>query len=334
MGEKGGEAVLKIAHVIWARFPVAGYGGTERVCYWLAKAPAEMGHVVSILCREGSALPFARTIPIPEQISHLDPLLPPGTEIVQLYGSPNYRIDAPYLVNIGGNGQAGERFPANTVFVSRKHAERHGWTEFVHNGIDLGEYPLKREKNDSLLFLAKASWRVKNLPGAIRIARAAGRTLHVGGGRAGCWHRGVVSHGTVDGARKLELLQNARALLFPVIWEEPFGLVVVEWLACGTPVVATPRGALPEIITASTGVLADSFAGLVSGIDLAGKMEPEACRARVAEAFTHWKMAEKYLEYYRKVLRDGKLRDGFPQAAADANPQQRVFYSGFRDTRV
>jgi glycosyltransferase involved in cell wall biosynthesis len=325
---------LKIVHVIWTRFPVAGYGGTERVCYWLAKAQAELGHEVSILCLPGSELPFARCLPLPDRLTHLDPLLPPGTEIVQLYGSPNYRLDAPYLVNIGGNGQAGERFPANTVFVSRNHARRHGWTEFVHNGIDIAEYPLWKKKEDFVLFLAKASWRVKNLPGAIRIARAAGKKLHVGGGRAACWHRGVVSHGTVDGQRKLELLQNASCLLFPVIWDEPFGLVVVEAMACGTPVVATPRGALPEIVTPASGVLADSFAGLVDGIDRVRNLDPEACRARVAEAFTHRHMAEKYLDYYRKILRDGKLRDGFPQAAADADPQRRVLYAGFRDRSV
>lgn len=305
---------------------MVGYGGTERVCYWLAKAQAQMGHEVSVLCLPGSTLPFARTIELPDQLEHLDALLPSGTEMVQLYGSPNYKIETPYLVNIGGNGQPGEKFPTNTVFVSRNHAERHGWTEFVHNGIDLAEYPIQKQKENYLLFLAKASWRVKNLKGALKVARAADLPLHIAGGKAACWHRQAVSHGTVDGAHKLRLLQNARALLFPIIWEEPFGLAVVEALACGTPVVATPRGALPEIISPECGVLADSFMGLVEGVRRTKEFDPDACRARVAKNFTHIHMAEKYLAYYKKILKNGSLREGFPQTPSHADPQQKIYY--------
>jgi glycosyltransferase involved in cell wall biosynthesis len=133
----------------------------------------------------------------------------------------------------------------------------------------------------------------------------------------------------VDGERKLKLLQNASSLLFPVIWNEPFGLVAIEALACGTPVVATPRGALPEIVTASTGVLADSFEGLVAGVGKAHEFSPDACRARIEEAFTHRHMAEKYEHYYQRVLQKGQLRDGFPAAAADADPQMKIYYSGY-----
>jgi glycosyltransferase involved in cell wall biosynthesis len=320
---------VKITHVIHATFPVAGYGGTERVCYWLAKAQAERGHEVTVLCDEGSSLPFAKTLPLPERVEDLDPLLPAGTDVVQLYNTPNFRSSAPLLVNIGGNGQAGERFHPNTVFVSRNHAERHGWTEFVHNGLDLTEYPLERRKEDYLLFLAKASWRVKNLRGAIQIAQAARTPLYVAGGKAGCWQRGTRSFGMVDGKKKLQLLQSARALLFPVIWDEPFGVAVVEALACGSPVIATPRGALPEIVTPECGMLADSFVELVGAVEKMKKIPAEACRARVEQAFTHHHMAEKYERYYRRVIQDGKLRDGFPRAAPDADPQKKIYYRGF-----
>lgn len=320
---------MKIAHVIWARYPVEGYGGTERVCYWLAKAQAEAGHEVTVLCKPGSSLPFARTVEVPDSFSSLDPFLPKGVEIVQLYSTPNFQSSVPFLVNIGGNGQAGEIFHPNTVFVSRNHAERHGWTEFVHNGIDLGEYPLVPKRETYALFLAKASWRVKNLKGAIRIAQTAGRSLYVAGGKAGCWHRGVKSFGTVGGEKKLALLQQARALLFPVIWEEPFGLAVVEGMACGAPAIVTPRGALPEIVTPSSGVVADSFEELVEGVRNAERFDPEACRARVAEAFTHRHMAEKYFAYYKKILHEGKLRNGFPQADPEADPQKRILYRGY-----
>ena len=318
---------MKIAHVIWTQFPVAGYGGTERVCYWLAQAQSEMGHDVTVLCRPGSRLPFARVVEIPEQIESLDQYLPPGTDIVQLYGTPGYKISTPYLVNIGGNGQPGEKFPANTVFVSENHAARHGWSEFVHNGINLAEYPFEPQKENTALFLAKASWRVKNLKGAIKIARAAGLALDVAGGKAPFWQNwlgGVTSHGTVDGPEKLALLRKAAVYLFPVVWEEPFGISVVEALACGTPVVVTPRGALPEIVTPNCGVIGNSFSELVAGVEKARKLDPAACRARVAQAFTHLHMAEKYLFYYKRIQANGKLREGNP--AAIGNPQQKIYY--------
>lgn len=322
---------MKIVHLLWTRFPVKGYGGTERVAYWLGKAQAEAGHEVSYLCLPGSSLPFARCHPIPEGERDLSPFIPRGTDIVQLYGTPDFQLDYPFLVNIGGNGRAGERFHPNTVFVSENHAKRHGWTEFVHNGIDLSEYPLQARKDSFALFLAKASWRVKNLRGAIPIAQAAGLPLHIAGGRAACWHKGVVSHGTVDGPKKLRLLQQSKALLFPVIWDEPFGLAVVEAMACGTPVVATPRGSLPEIIEhGKQGFLGDSFSELVEGLRRVHEISPEACRARVEAKFSHHKMAEKYEMYYRRILAEGKLRDSRPEAPADADPQLKIYYKDYK----
>lgn len=320
---------MKIVHVIDALFPVPAYGGTERVAYWLGKAQAQLGHEVTYLCREGSQLPFARCVPAPAGYADLTPFIPQGTEFVQLYGTPQFRLDFPYLVNIGGNGKAGEEYDPNTVFVSRNHAERHGWDHFVYNGIDLDEYPMGKQKADYALFLAKASWKVKNLRGAVRITRDAGMPLSVAGGRAACWHRHVRSYGSVGGETKLRLLQEAKSLLFPVIWPEPFGLAVVEALACGTPVVATPRGALPEIITKNCGILADSHEELVAALGRVGDFSREACRARVAEAFTHIQMAERYLEYYRKILQQGTLAAGRPRAPSGADPELRQVYRGY-----
>ena len=322
---------MDILHVIDAQYPLHGYGGTERVAYWLAKAQAELGHRVRFLCRAGSALPFAETLELPSGFSDLSPYIPEGVEMVQLYGTPRFRLDYPFLVNIGGNGKPGEDYAPNTVFVSRNHAERHGWTEFVWNGVDLGDYPLRRKRGgDYALFLAKASWRVKNLAGAIAICQEAGLPLHVAGGRAACWRRGVRSFGEVDGQKKLELLAGARALLFPVIWDEPFGLAVVEALASGVPVVATPRGALPEILSAECGVVADSHEGLCQGLARAAGFEPEACRARVEAKFTHIHMAQGYEEYYKRILTKGTIREGFAKAPPNADPERRILYQGYR----
>lgn len=321
---------MKVVHVFPTDFPVRGYGGTERICVWLSKALAEMGHEVTLLCNEGSRLPFAKTIAFHEAQDRVESLLPDGTDIVHFWASPQTEPTFPYLVTIEGNGQAGERFLPNTVFASRNHAQRHGWTEFVHNGLDLSEYPLQTKKENYALFMAKVSWRIKNVRGAIRIANKAGIPLFVAGGRAPLLSRRTKSFGMVDGAQKIALLQNAKLFLFPVIWQEPFGIVNIEALACGTPVIATPRGALPEIVDDSCGILADSFDELVEAVSRADHFDAMACRARVARYFSHYQMAETYLSYYKKVIRQRKIRDGFPQAAADANPQARTYYQGYQ----
>jgi glycosyltransferase involved in cell wall biosynthesis len=334
---------MQIVHYFPTEFPVKGYGGTERIAYWLGKAQAEMGHKVIYLCKKDGELPFAETINAPEIFDDLTPFIPPKTDIVQLYNvfpitdaldklqidnklikMPRFKLDYPFLVGIHGNGKASEAFHPNSVFVSHNHAARHNWTEYVYNGVDISEYPFKREKEKFLLFFAKASWSVKNLPGAIQIANKAKIPLHVGGGEVPFWSRGVFSHGIVDGEEKLNLLGNAQALLFPIIWNDPCPVAILETLACGTPVVATPRGSLPELVDSSTGILADSFNELVEATNKIKEIDSEACRHRVINKFTHIHMAEKYQFYYSKILSDGRLREGFP--VAKQKPIKYIYY--------
>jgi glycosyltransferase involved in cell wall biosynthesis len=334
---------MQIVHYFPTQFPVKGYGGTERIAYWLGKAQAEMGHKVIYICKKNGELPFAETINAPEIFDDLTPFIPANTDIVQLYNvfpitdaldklqidkkmikMPIFKLDYPFLVGIHGNGKASEIFHPNSVFVSHNHAVRHNWTEYVYNGVDISEYPFTREKEKFLLFLAKASWSVKNLPGSICIANTAKIPLHIAGGKAPFWSRGVFSHGTVDGKEKLGLLQNAQALVFPIIWNEPFGMVLIEALACGTPVIATPRGSCPEILDSSCGILADSFNEIVEATNKIKGIDPEACRHRVLQKFTHIHMAEKYLFYYSKILSDGRLREGFP--VAKQKPIKYIYY--------
>ncbi len=322
---------MKILHVCLSQLPAPNYGGTERVVHSLAKTQAEFGHEVSVLCLPGSRLPFAKVI---EWNEPRDPrkLVPEGIEILHFHGLPIPGLEAlPHVCTIHGNGKAGEEFPANSLFVSEDHARRHGWTEFVHNGIDPDEYPLVSTRDAGrFVFLAKAAWKVKNLRGAVRVAKAAGGRIEVMGGARPWWclSRRARFHGSIGGETKLRLLQGAQALLFPVLWDEPFGLAVVEALACGTPVVATPRGSLPEILTPECGVLADDFGGLVRGAAAAARLDPRACRERVVVAFNHRRMTQKYLDYYRRVLAQGKLRAGRPRKGTEQGAEALIDYVG------
>jgi glycosyltransferase involved in cell wall biosynthesis len=109
--------------------------------------------------------------------------------------------------------------------------------------------------------------------------------------------------GTVSGRARDDLIATARASLFPLRWEEPGGTAVVESLALGTPVVATARGCLPELIThGDTGLLTTDENSLGDLVALAGTIDPARCRAEAADRFTPAVMARRYLELYERVL--------------------------------
>ncbi len=104
-------------------------------------------------------------------------------------------------------------------------------------------------------------------------------------------------------AEKVELLQSAAALVNPIRWPEPFGLVMVESLACGTPVVTTSMGAAPEIVDDGlTGVVARDLGGMIAGLERIGTIDRTACRAAVVARFTMDRMAHDHESFYRRVL--------------------------------
>jgi glycosyltransferase involved in cell wall biosynthesis len=115
--------------------------------------------------------------------------------------------------------------------------------------------------------------------------------------------------GSVSGKNKMKFISEARALLFPITWNEPFGMAVIESLACGTPVIAMNRGAMPEIIEHGvTGFLANDekeFADYMQRID---EIDPEACRRSVEEKFSAEKMANMYIDRYREVIAIDKAK--------------------------
>jgi glycosyltransferase involved in cell wall biosynthesis len=152
------------------------------------------------------------------------------------------------------------------------------------------------------LFLAKTGRGVKNLKGAIAIAKQAHRDLDIIGGWRLSLNRHIRYHGLIGGEKKNRLLRSSSALLFPVTWDEPFGLAPIEALYHGAPVIATPYGALPEIVTPETGVLSNRMDELVAAATDPSRFDPEACHDRVMKTFTSEQMTNGYLEFYEKVL--------------------------------
>jgi glycosyltransferase involved in cell wall biosynthesis len=291
--------------------PVTAYGGTERVIWYLGKELLALGHRVSYLVAPGSHCPFA-------PVQHLVPgkplaeQIPEGIDVVHFHFQPAEVIPVPYVVTQHGNVNDQREFDRNTLFVSGNHARRFGSSAFVYNGLDWNDYGRPGNvKRAGFHFLGDASWRVKNVKGAIRvITETKKERLHVLGGRRLNFRMGfrltlsprVTFHGMVGGARKLELLQRSKGLVFPVRWHEPFGLALIESLYFGCPVFGTPYGALPEIVTPDTGVLSASRSVLTRAAEESASFSAAHCHQYAADQFNARRMALSYLNYYEQVL--------------------------------
>ena len=297
--------------------PVRGYGGTQRVVAALVQGLVELGHRVTVLAPPDTRLPGATCIPVPRDIllgpvATLISQLPPNVEIVHAHypiqQPPN---DLPFVQTLHGNLRAGDSAPPNTVFLSLDHARRHGGTSFVYNGLDPSGFTFQPQKADYDLFLGRLHG-AKGYRWAIEGAKRTGRRLLIAGGWRPSFRRRIRFLGEVDGARKRELLAGARCLWMPAMWDEPFGLTLIEALLSGTPVLGTHRGALPEIVTPEVGALHDTLDALIEASRTIQTRSSEACRAHATRYFTHLTMAEEYVRIYRHLIDSGALPPGRP----------------------
>lgn len=303
---------ITLAH--HTRLPVKGYGGTERVVVALARGLAALGHELTLIAPPGTKIPGARLIPVPEaklrDAAHdLSPLVPPESEIVHAFFPVRHPPRQPWVWTLEGTTPAGTVRPPNTIYVSGDHASRHDSASFVYNGLDPADFIYRETKDDYDLFLGRLhsskGWQL-----AVEGAKATERRLIVAGGWRPSWSRGLKFAGEVDGKEKAELLAGARLLWMPAQWDEPFGLTLIEALWSGTPVLATRRGALPEILSADVAELGDSVEELVASIPAMAGKKPSDCRARAERWFSHTAMAAEYVRFYQHFLSTGQLPSG------------------------
>jgi len=189
------------------------------------------------------------------------------------------------------------------------------WGGVVYNGIPMDHYRYREDKEDFLLFLGRAD-EEKAPHLAVEAATRAGRRLVMCATTKNERERRywadrvepllgdyVEVFGECDSEQKADLLARARALLFPIQWPEPFGLVMTEAMASGTPVVAWRNGSVPEVVDDGvTGFVVDSMEELVRAIDRVGELDPRALRARVEERFSAEAMVAGYERAYGHVL--------------------------------
>lgn len=294
------------------------YGGTERVVWDLAAALVELGHDVQLLAAAGSVCPFAKVIAIDPRRS-LKQQIPDRIDLAHFHNRPGFDPDVdfvPYVYTQHGNETSAAPMPFNTLFVSANHATRFGSDQYVHNGLNWSAYgvPDFVRPRHWVHFLGNAAWKVKNLRGAMQVAREAGEILAVLGGYRLNFKRGfrftlsprVKFFGMVGGQEKLALLNRSRGLIFPVIWDEPFGLAVIESMYFGCPVFASRRGSLPELVTEETGLLSNDLDELAHALR-ERRFDPLACHQRASQAFSARRMAQDYLRKYQTVIAERSL---------------------------
>ena len=189
------------------------------------------------------------------------------------------------------------------------------WVATCHNALDLGAYPVHAERGEYLLFLGRMS-ADKGCHRAVEVALETGLPLKIAGKMreppeqeyfeeyvAPHLGDGIEYLGETSHAKKVALLQNARATLFPIEWEEPFGLVMIESMACGTPVIATRWGAVPEVIEhGRSGIVVDDYREMAAALADADRLEPAECRRSVEEHFSAERMVADYVAAYEAVL--------------------------------
>ena len=204
----------------------------------------------------------------------------------------------------------------------------------VHNAIDVDSFPFQTKKDDFALFIGRmVADKAPHL--AIAAARKAGVRLVIAGKVAapeeyeyfesvikpeidGC---SVQFVGEADATLKRELYRRARCLLVPLQWDEPFGLVMIEAMACGTPPIAFNRGAAKEIIChRETGFLVSGLDQMIDMIDRVDQIDPVACRAAVQARFSPRALADRYLAVYKKILECSHESNHTGRRAIDQGP--------------
>ena len=208
------------------------------------------------------------------------------------------------------------RYNDRVTYVSISDSDRHPalhYARTIHHGIRLEDFPFNPVGGEDLLFFGRIH-PDKGAAEAIAAARATGHHLTMAGiVQDQAYHdrqvlpfldgESVRHIGMVGGAARAATLGNARALLHLINFDEPFGLSVVEALACGTPVIAFRRGSMPELIEDGvTGFLVNNLDQAIAAIGQIDRIDRRACRAAAVKRFSVDRMADEYIALYEQIL--------------------------------
>ncbi|KQN40746.1 glycosyl transferase [Sphingomonas sp. Leaf407] len=332
--------IAMLAPIAW-RTPPRHYGPWELVTSLLTEALVARGVDVTLFATLDSltSATLAGVVPAPYsedpaidakvwEFAHLAHLFERAGEFDLIHNQADFPahafsglVDTPMVTTI--HGFSSDRIlPMYAPYQDRVHyvaisdADRHPSLKYaatIHHGIPLSDFPFDAVGSDDLLFFGRMH-PDKGAAAAIAAAKAVGKRLHLAGivQDDRYWREEVephvdgervIYHGAVGGTRRTDMLGQAKALLHLIGFDEPFGLSVIEAMACGTPVIAYNRGSMPELIEDGVnGFLVDTLDEAIAAIGRVGEIDRAACRARVAERFSVEAMAEHYRALYRSIL--------------------------------
>lgn len=331
--------IAMLAPIAW-RTPPRHYGPWELVTHLLTEALVARGVDVTLFATLDSVTaakldgvvpaPYSEDPAIDAKVwehRHLSHLFAQADRFDLIHNQADFPahafaplVDTPMVTTVHGFSSERilpmyEPYQHRVHFVAISAADRHPALRYaatIHHGIPLDDFRFDAAGGEGLLFFGRIH-PDKGAAEAIAAARSAGRTLDMYGivQDQGYHERevvpalkdGIAHHGAVGGEARIAALGGARALLHLINFDEPFGLSVVEAMACGTPVIASRRGSMPELIVDGvTGFLVDTPAEAMAAIERAGDIDRAACRRHVAERFSVERMADDYLALYRRIL--------------------------------
>jgi len=325
-----------------AAVPPRGYGGTERVLHYLAQGLVERGHDVTLFAtgdsRTSATLRWLYATPVwpIEQMAEVNHVAWSCAEVARgtfdvvhanqataLALTRFVRVPLVYTLHhdrVEELSRLYRYFPdVHYVAISERQRQleiplQH--VQVVHHGIDPAEFPFVAESSDYVAFIGRFA-PAKGPHLAIEAAQRAGVSIRLAGrphaGEGEIYYEqemlprlrlpGVAWVGECDGAAKQAHVGRARATLFPICWEEPFGLVMLESMFCGTPVIAFARGSAPEVIDDGvTGFLVRDIDEMAAAIPRAAALDRRRCRARARERFTAARMVRDYERMYQAAV--------------------------------
>ena len=332
---------MKIAQIgtPFERVPPPAYGGTERVISYLTEKLVERGHEVTLYATGDSITKAHLRACYPEPKRPYD-LVDLDLQATLAYlEAANYDIIhnhtfsglrcskfvATPSVHTLHEVISDRRMPTYAAFadepfisVSRAYQRNRPSLNYigtVYNGVDTDELALNMQHEDYLLHMGDLSDH-KGTHHAVTVAKRSGMKLILAGKifpfTKKFFDEVVVPQidgkqiefiGEIGGQQRIEVIQRSRALLVPIEWEEPFGLIMAEAMSCGTPVIAFPRGSVPEVVVdGETGYIVDSVDEMIVALKKLDRIDPVVCRNHVLEKFSIDRMVDGYEAIYTQVL--------------------------------
>jgi glycosyltransferase involved in cell wall biosynthesis len=339
--------IAMLSPIAW-RTPPRHYGPWESMVSLLTDGLVSQGHQVTLfatgdsetsgklhsVCARGYEEDHS-IIPKVWECLHISELFEHSEEFDIIHNNFDYLpltytsfISTPVVTTIHGFSSPGilpvyKKYNNKVFYVSISDADRSPELDYIktiHHGIDINQFDFQPEPDDYLLFFGRIH-HDKGTKEAIEIARACKKKLILAGiiQDEAYFKKYIVPHldngdvvyaGSAGPVKRNQLLGKATALLHPINFEEPFGLSVIESMACGTPVIAFNKGSMPELIEdGKNGFLVNTVSEAIVAVERIKDINRAYCRHRVEQYFTISRMVEEYIQVYGMILEKRKGKE-------------------------